>query len=192
MGYRIVLAGGILAVLGWIAFAASTTAMAAPSISVTPNEGPAGTRLTISGQGFQPDETIYLGIAPLGALGEYGIGTISADAAGGFVVSAEVGIVYTGPNLPDPAPPGQGERVNLAPGDYQILAYPGSFGGRTPETIAKAPKASFQVTGSTLPNTGGSPHRNDSGQAIGVIAGLALMAGGFCVWRKASVRVGSP
>ena len=161
--------------------------MAEPSISVTPNEGRMGTQLTISGQGFQPDETIFLEISPVGAPGAYRIGNISADSAGAFVARAELGIVYPGPDVPDPAPPGQGQKVNLAPGDYQILAYPESLGGRTPATIAKAPKTSFQVTASTVPNTGGNPQTGGTGLPLGVVGGLLLMAAGLYICRKASV-----
>ena len=103
-------------------------------------------------------------------------------------MNAELGIVYSGPDVLDPAPPGGGQQVNLAPGDYQILAYPESLGGRTPETIAKAPKTSFQVTASTLPSTGGNPQTGGIGLPLGVVGGLLLMAAGFYIGRMASAR----
>jgi hypothetical protein len=144
-----------------------------------------GDQLTISGQGFQPEEKIFLEISPVGAPGAYRIGNISADSVGGFTVRAELGVVYPGPDVPDPAPPGQGQRVNLAPGAYQILAYPESLGERTLETIAQAPKTMLEVTAPALPGGGGNPQARDTGLPLGVLAGLLLMASGLFIYRKA-------
>lgn len=145
-----------------------------------------GTQFTVSGQGFEPNDIIYWEIFPVGAPETRRIGNISASATGTFSVNAELGIVYSGPDAPENAPVGGGLKINHPPGDYQIMAYPKSFGSRTAETIAQAPKVSFKVTASALPSTGGEPGTGGRGLPIGVVAGLFLIAAGVVVWKKAS------
>ena len=187
LGFRVLLTAAFASVLCWSALAGSGKATAEPRISVTPGEGPMGTQLTISGQGFQPGEGIFLEILPVGAPHPYRIGNISAESTGEFVVNAELGIVYPGPDVPDPAPPGQGQRVNHAPGDHQIMAYPESLGGRTLDTIAQAPKVSFKVTASPLPSTGGQPGSNQQDLPIELAVGLLLVLIGVVIWKRALI-----
>jgi hypothetical protein len=186
MSYRNALPIGILVAVTWIAFAGPGAAMATPAITVSPGEGPMGTQFTVSGQGFVPNDTIFLEIFPVGAPETRRIGNISASATGTFSVNAELGIVYSGPDAPENAPVGGGQKVNHPPGDYTIMAYPKSFGSRTAETIAQAPKVSFKVTASALPSTGGEPGTGGRGLPIGVVAGLLLMVASAIIWKKAS------
>lgn len=179
--FKIVVAIGLLLAVSWSMAIPSNRAMAAATISVSPSEGPMGTLLTLSGEGFEPGETIFLEISPVGAPSAFGIGNVTAQSNGEFSVSAELGIVYPGPDVPEPAPPGGGQKVNLAPGDYQIMAYPESLGGRTPDTIAQAPKVPFKVTVSSLPDTGGEPATLDGGFPLEVTAGLFLIVAGSSV-----------
>jgi hypothetical protein len=147
----------LVAVVTWIAFARPGAAMATPAIAVSPNEGTMGTQFTVFGQGFEPNDIIHLEIFPVGAPESRGIGNISASATGTFSVVAEVGIAYAGPDVPEVAPVGGGQKINHPPGDYYIMAYPQAFGSRTAETLAAAPRVLFKVTPSSLPSTGGPP-----------------------------------
>lgn len=158
------------------------------TISVTPSQGSIGTELTIVGESFEPGETIYLEIYPVGASSPYRIGNVMTDSAGGFLASAPLGNVYPGLDVPEPAPPGEGQQVNLAPGDYLIMAYPASYGTRTPETIQQAPKVSFEVTASSLPDTGGPPVAAGGALPASVIVGVLLLAVGILTWRAAIVQ----
>src|SRR5574341_147100 len=118
-------------------------AMAAPAITVSPDSGPQGAPFTITGRDFQPDDKIYISIdTPQGVEG-YPVAVVTTDANGEFVAHTFVGNVYPGPEFPDTAPPGGGQDVTLVPMEWVILAYPESFGGRTFETLAAAPRARF-------------------------------------------------
>lgn len=182
LAFRLLLAGALASALCISAIAGSGNAIAEPRISVSPAGGPLGTQLTFSGQGFLPGERIFLDIYPAGAPHGLWIGRISADSTGQFVVNAELGIVYPGPELPDPAPPGQGERVNLAPGDYQIRAYPESLGHLTP-----SPNVAFKVTVGSLPSTGGAPGPNQQDLPVELAAGLFLVLIGVAIWKRALI-----
>jgi hypothetical protein len=190
MSYRNALPIGMLVAVTWIAFAGAGAAMATPAITVSPSEGPMGTQFTVSGQGFEPNDTIFLEIFPVGAPESRRIGNISASATGTFSVVAEVGIAYAGPDVPEVAPLGGGQKINHPPGDYYIMAYPQAFGPRTAETLAQAPKVLFKVTASALPSTGGEPGTGGRGLPIGVSAGLLLIAAGVVIWKKASTATG--
>jgi hypothetical protein len=162
--------------------------MAAPVIAVNPSEGPMGAKFTVSGQGFEPNEVIFLEIFPVGAPESRGIGNISASGAGTFSVVAEVGIAYAGPDVPEVAPVGGGQKINHPPGDYYIMAYPQAFGPRTAETLAATPRVLFKVTASSLPSTGGPPGPNQPGPQIYLVVGLFLVMAGITVSTFASRR----
>jgi hypothetical protein len=169
-----------------LALSAVSTSGAEPRISVSPREGSTGDEMTVYGDGFEPNDTIYISIHP--PLGGYGIGVVSADLEGKFTATTRVGNVYDTEPFPEQAPPGEGYEVQLSPGDYEILAYPASFGGRTAETIAQAPKVSFKVTASALPSTGGEPGTGGRGFPVEVVAAPFLLIGGIFVWTAASRR----
>jgi hypothetical protein len=181
-GARYLLAVAIGSALCLFALGGSGAATGAPRMSVSPAEGPLGTQLTISGQGFQPSEAIFLDIYPVGAPHGLWIGRVSADSTGQFVVNTDLGIVYPGPELPDPAPPGGGQRVNHAPGDYEVRAYPESLGHLTP-----SPKVAFKVTVGSLPSTGGQLGSNQQDLPVELAAGLLLVLIGAAMWRRAVV-----
>ena len=147
-----------------------------------------GAQITVSGQGFVPNEAIFLEIFPVGAPETRRIGNISASATGTFSVVAEVGIAYAGPDVPTVAPVGGGQKINHPPGDYQIMAYPVSFGGRTADTIARAPKVPFTVTASGLPATGGSPGSDRFRYSSATLFGLVLVIAGLATWAVYGTR----
>jgi hypothetical protein len=160
-------------------------AIAQPEITVSPNQGSVGNQVSIKGEGFEPGETIYLEIFPLGGSSPYRIGNVVADSFGRFSASGPLGNVYPGLNVPEPAPPGEGQQVNLAPGQYQIMAYPASFGTRTPGTIEQAPKVGFEVTVSSLPDTGGPPAPEGGALPASVIFSGLLFAASVLIFRVA-------
>ena len=176
-----VLFGGL-----FLALSAVSTNGSEPTISVSPTEGSTGDQVTISGDGFEPNDTIYISIHPPQASGGYGIGVVLADSEGSFVAVTRVGNVYDSEPFPESAPPGEWYEVQMSPGDWEILAYPASFGDRTAETIARTPKVNFEVTASSLPNTGGERPIGGEGLSLELIAGLLLMVAGASVMLKAA------
>jgi hypothetical protein len=182
MGIR--LAATVIASLLIASLIGVGSAMAEPTITVSPNSGSQGVPFTVTGQGFQPGDKIYISIGPREAPSGYGIGVVFADSQGSFAASTKVGNVHDSEPFPQSAPPGEGYTVQLAPGDYEILAYPESFGGRTGETITASPKVRFTVTASSLPSTGGPP---DSGHSplVALTVGLALIVVGAFICQNA-------
>ena len=130
---------GALAALG----AVPAQAQERPSISVSPQEGPPGTPITVIGKGFAAGDTVYVEVFP-GTGPDHGtipLETIAADAGGSF-------------NARVVMPPEGFENWGRTGGEYTVLAYPSSFGGRTAETVEAAPKVVFTLTQGAWPPTG--------------------------------------
>jgi len=134
---------GALGTLGVVA----TRAQGEPSISVSPQEGPPGTVVTVSGEGFIPGDTVYIDVTAVLSRGggTVRLATVTVDAEGGFRITAEMRAAGTSVYR-----------------EFNVMAYAHSFGNRSVETIAAAPKAIFTVT------TGASP---PSGVGAGVAHG---------------------
>ena len=162
-----------LLLVGWLALGVSATeGQAQPRLSVSPEQGPAGTVLTIVGDGFVPGDTVYVevwpGVAP--DSGTVRLATVTADDLGRFRTSALM-------------PPEGFENWGRIAGRHTVMAYPHSFGDRTRETIEAAPKMVFAFTPGAPPPTGlGAPaDGNESGRfwalfALGVAAALSAAA----------------
>jgi hypothetical protein len=171
-----VLVVGALGSLG----AAATGAQGQPSISLSPQEGSAGTVVTISGEGFTPGDTVYLeGFPGIGSNhGTIRLATVTVDVDGQFRIGAVM-------------PPEGSENWGQVGGEYTVMAYPHSFGARTTETIAAAPKAVFTVTTGALPPSGvgvGVAHGERArGWALAAL-GLAAVLGGTAAVMMASAR----
>ncbi len=145
---------GALAALGTVA----ARAQVEPSISVSPEEGLAGTAITVSGLGFAPGDTVYIGVFPVtgipGGHGTAPLATATVDAEGEFHVAAVI-------------PPAGFENWAQIYREYEVMAYAQSFGSRTSETVEAAPKAIFTLTSSFLP---------PSGVGAGVVEGEGVRA----------------
>jgi hypothetical protein len=153
---------GALGTLGVVA----TRAQGEPSISVSPQEGPPGTVVTVSGEGFIPGDTVYIDVTAVLSRGggTVRLATVTVDAEGGFRITAEMRAAGTSVYR-----------------EFNVMAYAHSFGNRSVETIAAAPKAVFTVTPSVLPPSGvgvGVGHEESArGWALAAL-GLAAAFGG--------------
>lgn len=114
-----------------------------PQVEVSPQQGPQGTVVTVTGQGFLSGDTIFVELYRAPGNGDsIRLATVSADSAGEFDFRVAIDI----------------DSGVLIPGEYLIMGYPRSFGDRTAETIEQAPKVSFTLTGPAAPpSAGGQP-----------------------------------
>ena len=159
---------GALATVGSVA----ARAQGQPSISVSPQEGPPGTVLTITGEGFTPADTVYIEVFPVtGAVGGHGtvpVATVTADGEGEFDVAVVI-------------PPEGFENWGRVYREYEVMAYAESFGNRTSETVEAAPKAIFTLTPAAWPpsGVGGGIAQGEGAQKWALTAlGLAAAFGG--------------
>ncbi|MGH3578668.1 MAG: hypothetical protein ACRDU0_14080 [Mycobacterium sp.] len=146
-----------------------TRAQAGAAITLSPNSGPGGTSTVVSGSGFMPGDTVFVEL--IGPSGETGrLATVAAGPDGRFAVT--VTMPAGGPIEP-----------------LKLLAYPLSFGLRSPEAIEQAPKAVFTLTPDTpgLPNTG----TGSAGAAPTVLAvtSLTLLLGCAAVLAIGGLRL---
>jgi len=122
---------------------AVTWAQEQPRISISSEEGPPRTVLTISGEGFPPGDRVYLEVFPgIGPNhGTIRLAMVTVDADGEF----RIGVV---------TPPEGFENWGQVGGEYTVMAYPQSFGARTAETIEGAPNVVFTLTPGVWPPSG--------------------------------------
>ena len=149
----------------------ATAGYGQPRLSISPEQGPAGTVVTIVGDGFVPGDTVYLEVFP-GTGSDHGtisLATMTVDESGRFSFALSV-------------PPAGLENLARLGGPFTILAYPSSFGNRTTETVAAAPKAVFTLTAGAPPPSGlgALADRGESGQfgallmlSLGAVLGVA-------------------
>jgi hypothetical protein len=161
---------GALVMLGTLAAGVE----AQPRIRVSPQEGPPGTVLSITGEGFAVGDTVYVEVFP-GIGGDHGtirLETIAADAGGSF-------------NTRVVMPPEGLENWGRIGGQYTVLAYPSSFGNRTSETVEAAPKAIFTLNPTVLPPSGvggGVAHEESArGWALAALGLAAAFGSGAAV-----------
>jgi hypothetical protein len=157
----------LLVALAALAIAAAS-AQEQPSISVSPHEGPPGTAITVSGLGFAPGDTVYIGVFPVtGIPGGHGIAplaTATVDGEGEFYIAAVI-------------PPAGFENWARVYREYEVMAYPSSSGNRTSETVEVAPKAIFALTPSVLPPSGvGAGVVEGEGARAWALAAIGLAA----------------
>ena len=155
---------GALGTLGVVA----TRAQGEPSISVSPQEGPAGTVLMVTGEGFAPGDTVYIEVFPVtGVTGGHGtvqLATVTVDTEGEFHVAGVI----------PPAGFANWARVYR---EYEVMAYAHSFGNRTEETVEAAPKAIFTLAPGVWPPSGvGAGIARGQGDHGWALAALALTA----------------
>lgn len=103
------------------------------SITLTPDCGVGGTRVVVRGEGFIPGDVVYIDL--MGPLEGSRLATATPGPDGRFAVSIVI-------------------PVGVFPEPQRIIAYPESFGGRSEETVARAPRAFFTVTDSGAPASG--------------------------------------
>ncbi len=117
----------------------ASEAQGQPSISVSPQEGPAGTVVTVSGEGFIPGDTVYIDVTAVLSRGggTVRLATVTVDTEGQFRITAEMRAAGTSVYR-----------------EFNVMAYPHSFGMRNRDTIKAAPKAIFTVTPGVWPPSG--------------------------------------
>jgi hypothetical protein len=146
---------------------AAAGAQGQPSISISPQEGPPGTVLAVTGEGFAPGDTVYIEVFPGISLdhGAVPLETIAANDVGRFDIRAGM-------------PPEGFENWGRVGGQYTVMAYPSSFGNRTRETVEAAPKAIFALTPGVWPSSGvGAGLTQKESLRTWVLASLGLAAG---------------
>jgi len=163
LGVCLLLVGALVA-LGTVA----AEAQGQPSISVSPQEGPPGTVVSVTGEGFAPGDTVYIQVFPVtgvpGGHGTVRLATATVDAEGEFHVAAVI----------PPAGFANWARVYR---EYEVMAYAHSFGNRTEETVEAAPKAIFTLAPGVWPPSGaGAGIARGQGDHGWALAGLALAA----------------
>jgi hypothetical protein len=167
-----------LLLVGALGILATTGARAQgePSISVSPQEGPPGTVVTVSGEGFIPGDTVYIDVTAVLSRGggTVRLATVTVDAEGGFRITAEMRAAGTSVYR-----------------DFNVMAYPHSFGMRNKETIEAAPKAIFTHTPGLWPpsGAGGGVAQGESGDGWALAAlGLAAALGSAAAVILATAR----
>ena len=130
-----------------------------PTLTITPTSGPQGTTVTIGGAGFEPGDTVSVELVPGTRFGNggphYRIAEVAAAPDGTFEFQLDVWNIYSALTN-EPAIPGGGLQVeHVQTGPWMVFAYPHSFGDRTQDALARAPRAVFDVTAGSLPAGGG-------------------------------------
>jgi len=145
---------------------AGAAAQGQPTLGILPQEGPPGTIVTITGEGFVPGDAVYIETFP-GTASDHGtirLMTVTPDDSGRFSIIL-------------PMPPEGLENLGRIGGPLTIFAYPHSFGNRTTATVGAAPKAVFALTVGAPPPSGLGA-LGDSGKSgqLGALFALCLGA----------------
>ncbi len=170
-----VLLGGVAVALILSPLPRLVEAQEGPLIVVSPQPGPRGSTVTIRGEGFAAADTVFVEMFAVDSSGGgvVRLAAVTADGAGTFRLQAEI--------------------TFSIPKDYFVMAHPQSFGDRTAQTIGRAPKAVFTLTGPAAPpGTGGAPAVDaTNGFVWGILApGAALASLGVLILLRRKAAAG--
>jgi hypothetical protein len=167
---RIRLLRGIVLLAGAAGLAATllTAQAAAPTITVSPDTGTAGTSVTVTGAGFPPGQVVALFIDfPSPFLGQPGP---TADAQGGFHLTI---------TWPDKSYDATGRVKPTSVGIHSVCgstSYPGSKQTSTAQACAVfVVQAGASTSASPSPSPAPSPLVGPSPLTVGIVVGILLV-----------------